>query len=88
MLIVEEAQVVDGVAREPRQVERDEVKVEPDDRLPLEVDVALGVEGDGPGNEVNPPHDRTKSLNWRKKKEEEEEEVEEEQRKEYGEKED
>jgi len=62
MLIVKETQVVDGVAREPRQVERNEVKVEANDRLPFEVDVALGVEGDRPSDEVNPAHHRAESL--------------------------
>ena len=60
--IIKQAKIVDGVASEPRHVQRYEVEVQTDDGFSFEIDVALRIEGDGPRQEVNPSHDGTKYL--------------------------
>ena len=52
-----ERDVEQAVQDEPDNVEGDKVEVEPDDALPPPVLVDLGVEGDGPGDEVDPAED-------------------------------
>ena len=52
-----ERDVEQAVQDEPDNVEGDKVKVEPDDALPPPVLVDLRVEGDGPGDEVDPAED-------------------------------
>lgn len=52
-----ERRIENCVERVTQQVERQEIKVQPNDRLSLEVDEDLRVEGDWPGGKVNPTDD-------------------------------
>lgn len=55
--IEEHERVVDGVTGKSDNVEKKEIKVETFNTLSLEVEPYLGVEGDTPGNEVDPSGD-------------------------------
>ena len=57
-----ERDVEQAVQDEPDNVEGDKVKVEPDDALPPPVLVDLRVEGDGPGDEVDPSKNITEDV--------------------------